>query len=177
MLLAALIAWAPIGSAESIDAEVRRTSSGVDVSAAVRSLDTRRVIDSVSEGLEVQIIFEFRLYEKTGRILGFLGDRLIDERRVRRFGSLDYFADRFVVRDDAGTPTGFVEAEPFVRSLARLPSCRLELQDAAEGQDLYVMARARIDYVTLDPPLNIVNLFARAAVTTDWQRMHVGSLP
>jgi hypothetical protein len=176
-LLAALIFWAPIAAAESIDAKVRQVGSTVEVSATLVSLDHGRVINSVTEGLEVQIIFEFRLYEKTGRLFGFLGDRLIDEKRVRRFGSMDYFADRFVVRDDEGRSAGFSGEEDFVRSLSHLPSCWLELQSISEVEDLYVMARARVDYVTLDPPLNIVNLFARAAVTTDWQRMQVGGMP
>jgi hypothetical protein len=165
---------APLSGAQSLLATIQTTASAVDISATVVSLDHEKVLDSVTDGLEVRITFEFRLYEKTGGLLGFLGDRLLDERRLRRSASMDFFADQYVVTDDQGHKTPFIREADFVRFLSRLPSCTLEYQGGhTETETLYVMARARIDYVTLDPPLNIVNLFTTTAVTTDWQRTRV----
>jgi hypothetical protein len=57
-----------------------------------------------------------------------------------------------------------------VRDLLALRGFHLPWQAEA---GTYLLARARLEYVRLDPPLHIVRLFRPTAATTDWKRVEL----
>ena len=163
------------------------SSCRVLTTSAIRSrltgVTTQRILDSLHEGLESRVIFQFRYYEQPDRTL--LGDRLVGEAEVIHSGSMDFFDGRYILETDRQWTVGRTRARPeestfsfaapeeFLLGFLSTGGLSLALPGGGTSNNAYVMARARLDYVKLDPPLNIITLFRPTATTTEWRRIEL----
>jgi hypothetical protein len=142
------------------------------VTAVVSAVDTRRLLAALSQGLESTITFELRLYRRTTGLRALLGDRLLAQRSVGRRASMDLIDGRYILLDEGGETRAFAAPEDFVRDFVALRALPLGWR-AEPGS--YLAARARVEYVRLEPPLHIVALFRPNAVVTDWSRVDLAA--
>jgi hypothetical protein len=169
VLLAFLLACAAVAGAEDIAVSVASSTAGrITVDARIIEADTARLLRSLRDGLESTVTFEVRLYRKAIGLRGLLGDPLVDHVDVTRRASVDFLDDRYILVDEAGTTRLLTDLEDFLREFLTLAA--LPLTPPAGGQ-AYVYARARLEYVKLDPPLHIVALFRPTAAVTRWCRV------
>jgi hypothetical protein len=127
------------------------------------------VLTSLWDGLRAEIAFQLRLYRRNSGPFAFVGDRLIDERRVYQIASFDFYENRYKIqRDDQEAVEYGGEAE-FLDAFFSLPETELGEIEMGDGQDYYLLARVRMMPVKIIAPLNIITLFSSdTAFTTPW---------
>jgi hypothetical protein len=178
-LLACLLA-ASIAAGEEVT-----LSLGLDgetpprVNAELHAVDEERLLGSLSDGLESTVTFELRLYRRARGLWALFGDRLVGRESVRRTASMDFLDGRYILVDEGGEVRRYPRAEDFVRHFLSLHALRLPWPAAsvAAAGGGYLLARARLEYVRLEAPLNIIGLFRPTAAVTEWRRVDLGRRP
>ncbi len=171
-LLASMIACAA-AAAEEVSLAVGADPSGpgsVLVTAQLVGADRPRLLATLSEGLEATVRFELRLYKKTGGIFSLLGDRLLAQTAVARRASMDFLDDRYILLEEGGETRVHSGADDFVSDFLSVRSLRLPWPSET---GTYLIARARLEYVRLEPPLHLVTLFRPTAALTGWRRVEL----
>lgn len=169
---ACLLAWA----AASAPGEEIALAAAADprgalvVTATLSGVDSPRLLRSLAEGLETAVTFELRLYRRAVGLRSLLGDRLVAQADLTRRASVDLIDGRYILLDESGQTRLHTVAEDFVRDFLSLRAFRPSWPVEAGG---YLVARARVEYVRLDPPLHIVALFRSTAAVTEWRRVDV----
>jgi hypothetical protein len=156
--------------AQELEAALARHSDRIEIGFVLTGIDEERLLGGLQDGLAAGVKFQFRIYTQAAGILRLLGDRLVSETSVVRTASMDFLEHRYILVGEEGSTESFQGAEEF---LSRFLSVSPFVVPAAYEDATYVMARARLDYVKLEPPLNLVALFQRTAVTTDWWRVEL----
>lgn len=163
---------AAAAGAQRLEATLRVEREQLAVDARILDADVARILSALRDGLESRVTFQFRVYERPRGLRSVIGDRLIGERRVTHSGSMDFFDRRYVLESDVAGVASFAEPEDFM--LRFLGIGALVLAGTEPGGRAYVLGRARVDYVTLDPPLSIIALFRPTSTTTGWIRLEDG---
>ena len=127
---------------------------------------------SLRAGMESRITFTVRLYERSKRILPFIGDHLQVERRVSRSAFWDFLDGRYVVESQNGARSSYSGTEELLQGFLTLADLVLsDVPPRGAQSPVYVTARAQFEPVRLMPPLALVSLMGRAATsTTPWVR-------
>ena len=172
VLLILLLLASAYGTAQEarLDALLR----GRKVYGAVEYLDAhgQEVLASLRDGLRAEITFQLRLYRRNSGIFAFLGDRLLNERRVYQTASFDFYENRFrLQRDDRiiGKYAGEAEFLDAFFSVPQIGLGEIEAGGSGDGGQYYLLARVRMMPVKIIAPLNIITLFSTETVfTTPW---------
>ncbi len=171
--VAACLVACAAASGEEIALTVDSDGSGAFlVTTGVSGVDSARLLSSLSQGFEIGVTFELRLYGRTSGLRSLLGDRLLEQVDLARRASMDVIDGRYILFDETDDARLYDGGEDLVRDLLSLHSFRLPWP---VEPGMYLLARARLDYVRLDPPLHIVTLFRPTAATTDWRRADLAS--
>lgn len=181
---------ARLSSGQQIETSLVSSNDQLLIQARLTGIDTERVLDSLHDGLETQVTFQFRYYSRPGRTFTLFGDRLLSEAEIIHSGSMDFFDGSYILDSDlrlassqtksilganGRTPSvlSLSTPEEFIRRFLSIEQCELPIPAGGVSGRAYIMARARLDYVKLDPPLNIITLFYPTAATTEWQRLDI----
>ncbi len=161
--------WAPISPCQEAIVSAKLAQTGVIASAELQYETVTEVIDSLSAGLKSEIIYQFRLYERTNGLLSFFGDRLVAEARPAYTAHFDVFRDVYVVGTNDGTEQLFQTEADFVRGFFHIQDVALGQSTLEDPLSHYVQVRIRLIPVKLRPPLTIIALFSAAgSIFTDW---------
>ncbi len=165
-------AAAPVAApAQEIDLAVQTDGCGaLVVTAGLSGVDSARLLASLAQGLETAVTFELRFYGRAAGMRGLLGDRLLAQADVSRRASMDLIDGRYILLDESARTRTYTEAEDFVRDFLSLKAFRPSWPADAGG---HLLARARLEYVRLDPPLHIIGLLRPTAALTDWRRVDI----
>jgi hypothetical protein len=170
-LLGCLLAC-PALPAEEVSLAIVPGGPGVVlVSVELTGADRPRLLAALGRGLESAVTFELRLYERTSGLRALFGDRLVGKKDLARRASMDFLDERYILDEEGGETRQHSGAEDFVADFLSVRSLRLPWSARA---GTYLIARAHVDYVRLEPPLHIVNLFRPTGATTVWRRVELG---
>jgi len=139
------------------------------VSARLQSASAVEVFRSLDDGLEVEIIFQFRLYERIQGVFSFLGDRLVLESRPTYRAKKDFFEDVYILTTSGGTRRAYGEPEDFLHDFFRLGWFRLPGFVPEPRKSYTVRARISLSHARLASPLNLIYVFFPVGVTTEWK--------
>ena len=145
--------------------------SSVNVSSKLESDCIEEVLDSLNNGFEAEIFFEFRLYEKADGFLSFLGDKLLIEEKSYYIAEIDIFEKTYIITSNENEVfTCDTEAE-FIKKFFEIDSnlSRGDLWD--DEKEYYVLARIQLNHVKLVPPLDLISLFYSTGIITDWAEL------
>ena len=169
--MAACLLACRAASGEEIALAVDVDPSGAYVvTAGLSGVDSGRLLSSLSRGLEIAVTYELRLYRRTAGLRSLLGDRLLEQADLARRASMDLIDGRYILFDERGEVRLHDGGENLMHDLLSLGAFRLPWP---VGPGMYLLARARLDYVRLDPPLHIVTIFRPTAATTEWRRVEL----
>ncbi len=152
-----------------------RPQDGLLVSSLkLTGVDPSRVLDTLEDGLRAEVVFQLRLYQKKRGLAGFLGDRLLAERRVVQVASYDLFTGQYVLERDDGPKRRYAASGSFLEDFFSLRG--LAMQGLSGRGSGYMLGRIRLSPVRFIPPLNIISLFRdRVSLTTPWTEVPVQS--
>ena len=141
------------------------------VSAYLRNAPFEDVTISLDDGLEAEIYFQLRLYEKSQGLFAFLGDKLVVERQPHYRARRDFFNSRYVLVTQTGEELFFATREALFKEFVKIESYELTSFQPEAGKHYYLRARIRLNHVKLVPPLNLIYLFYSTGIATDWHEV------
>lgn len=161
------------GYSQEISVRLDRKEQGLDITAGLEGVNFDKVITSLEDGLESEIFFEFRLYEKSQGFFSFLGDKLIIDKTPHYTARINYLDKTYNIFTEEGKILTFEQKENFINQFSKIESYRLTDFPFEENRSYYIRARIRLNHVKLVPPLNIISLFHRISVTTKWKQVEI----
>ncbi|MBA7534758.1 hypothetical protein ES705_27007 [subsurface metagenome] len=153
---------------QEIALSIRQTRNQLFVSAYLRDAPLEDVTISLDDGLEAEIYFQLRLYERSQGLFAFLGDKLIVERQPYYRARRDFFNGRYILVTHTGEELFFDTQQAFFEEFMKIEAYELASFGPQEGKRYYLRARIRLNHVKLVPPLNIIYLFYSTGIATDW---------
>lgn len=154
---------------QEIELEASRSPGGLEVSARLESASALEVFRSLDDGLEAEIVFQFRLYERSRGLLSFLGDRLVLESRPSHTARKDFFRSAYVLETSRGGRRVYDDPSAFIRDFFQLRAFRLPRFAPEHGKSYYLRGRVTLSHAKLVPPLNLIYIFFPVGVTTEWK--------
>jgi hypothetical protein len=119
--------------------------------------------------MEAEILFHFKIYEKTRGILSILGDRLLFETQPSYRAKKNFYANTYLINTDDGQTLEFKDPGQFINRFFMIDSYLIEGFLPKRARRYYLRARVRLHHVKLQPPLNIIHIFDPLGITTDWK--------
>jgi hypothetical protein len=130
---------------------------------------SQEVLASLWDGLRAEITFQLRLYKRTRGVFAFLGDRLLQELRVDKIASFDFYENRYKILKGGRTAGEYTAEGEFLEAFFTLRETELGEIENGNEEEYYLLARVRMMPVKIIAPLNIITLFASETVfTTPW---------
>jgi hypothetical protein len=163
-----LVAPLATANAQTTDESFALTTGELHASIVVSDPPGERVVASLHEGLESEIQYNVRVYQRTGGLLGILGDKLIGEFQRSYRARWDEFGRDFVISEDGRTVLRTRTASEFLSEFFHLARAdtgiRLKPPDS-----YYVLSNVRIQIVRLVPPLTMISPFlTNREIDTPW---------
>ncbi|HUV06671.1 MAG TPA: hypothetical protein VMX75_03010, partial [Spirochaetia bacterium] len=112
----------------------------LEVSAALDPAPYREVLTSLSDGLEAEIQFQFRIYEKVDDLFSIFGDRLLIERHPTYRARMDFFENAYVITSSDGTTHETNGQASFIENFFQIDSYPLESFEPERGKRYYLRA-------------------------------------
>jgi hypothetical protein len=153
----------------SVDSE----NYNIFVSSKLQSYDFNEVLDSLNNGFEAEIFFEFRLYEKATGFLSFLGDKLIIEEKPFYIAGIDIFENTYIITTHDNEVFSYDTETEFIKNFFRITSYPIPGSIWEEDKEFYVLARIQLNHVKLVPPLDLISLFYSTGFITDWAEIQL----
>ncbi len=140
----------------------------VNVSSKLELDYIEEVLDSLNNGFEAEIFFEFRLYEKASGFLSFLGDRLLIEEKSYYIAEIDIFEKTYIITTNEKEVFTYDTEAEFIKNFFEIDSNLLYSDLWDDEKEYYVLARIQLNHVKLVPPLDLISLFYSTGIITDW---------
>ncbi|MFP4484113.1 MAG: hypothetical protein ACLFO1_04595 [Spirochaetaceae bacterium] len=174
MSLAAQALFSQEIDAHVLPSEGAGTPGGRRVSATVRGIGDRVVLEPLGSGLKSEIEFVLRQYEESRGFGAVLGDRLIGEERHVYVVQWDPFSEEYVLhRLEEGErvlETRYRESGELLADFFSTEDMRVPQADT--GGESYLLMQARIQPVRFVPALGILAiLLPDDTVSTPWTRV------
>ncbi len=148
-----------------VDGQLRATIN-------VSNPPSRRIINSLRDGLESEVQYNVRVYQPSGGILGIFGDRLIGEYHRTYQARWDEFSGDFIVNADSQTVQKTISAQTFVSGLFSLANAHTGIR--LSPGTYYVLSEVRIQIVKLVPPLTMIAPFlSQRQLDTSWVKTEI----
>ena len=147
------------------------------VTAFLEDAPVAEVLTSLDDGLEAEIFFQFRLYEKAKGLFAFLGDKLTIEKQPYYRARKNFYDNTYVIIHSDGSETGHKSSEEFVDHFLRIESYELADFATPAEKGYYLRSRIRLNHAKLVPPLNLIYLFYSVGVSTDWNESMIAAAP
>jgi hypothetical protein len=156
------------------DLQVKVQQGWVLASFRYRDPPGGEVVTALQEGLASEIQFQLRLYRRQRGLFGFLGDRLLAERRLVRTARFDRFERQYRIQESGAAETRFTQPSSFLQAFCSLSSLSLGPLPQGEAAGCYVLGRARLTPVKIVFPLGLITLFyPQTSFLTPWQRQEL----
>ena len=159
---------------QEIHLDARQLGESVNISARLESIPYKEVFTSLQDGLEAEITFQFRLYEKVGGVFAIFGDRLIGQREPSYRAHMKLYDNTYSLITSSGEKLEFKKREDFVKSFFGIQIIAFSDFVPETNKDYYLRARIRLSHVKLIPPLNLVYILGPIGITTDWKEVRLG---
>ncbi len=127
------------------------------ISLALENPPSAEILASLSEGLQCEVRFNARVYEKARGLFSFLGDKLIGERHPVYNARFDELGDDYVITTDGRGVYQFQTATSFLASFFSLDNYATGIPVPAAG-DCYALTSIEVNVARLVPPLNMISL-------------------
>jgi len=101
---------------QKIHLDAQQLGEGVNISARLESIPYKEVFTSLQDGLEAEITFQFRLYEKVRGVFAIFGDRLIGQREPSYRAHMKLYDNTYTLITSSGEKLEFKKREDFVKS-------------------------------------------------------------
>jgi hypothetical protein len=164
------LAALPVGAQEAWF-QIQHQQDSLILSGRLDGVETEEILSALEEGLESEITFQIRVYEKAQGFFSFFGDKLIIQDAPSFRANLDRHADRYVIKPPEGEESLFSDKNAFLTDFLRLERYTISGFEPQRGKEYYLLARIRLVPARLIGPLAIISLFFRTGHTTDWQEM------
>lgn len=153
-----------------------RISGGrLQASIAVSEPPSERVIGSLRDGLESEVQYNVRVYERTAGVLGLLGDKLVGEYKETYRARWDEFSGDFILTADSRPTRRTISARAFLTELFSLSNVDTGIRIAA-GTRYYVLSDVQIQIVRLVPPLTMIAPFlTKRQINTQWVKTEISA--
>jgi hypothetical protein len=159
------------GGAQEARFQIQHRQDELIVSGRLDGVKSEEILSALEEGLESEITFQIRVYEKAEGFFSFFGDKLIIQDAPAFRANLDRLANRYVIKPLQGEESLFSDKNAFLTDFLRLDGYTLAGFEPQSGKEYYLLARIRLVPARLIGPLAIISLFFRTGHTTDWQEM------
>lgn len=128
----------------------------------------QRVAASLRDGLESEIQFNVRVYEHSGGLFSFLGDKLVGEWKSVHRARWDEFGNDYLVTDPRGTSRRSRSLKSFLASFFHLSNAATGIR-LSPGKHYYILSNVQIQIVRLVPPLTMIAVFLpNRQIDTPW---------
>jgi len=159
--------------AEKAAFELRRPAGQLVVTARLENVKEEEILSALEQGLESEIVYHFRLFERTTGIFSFLGDRLLSQEAIGFTASLDRFNNTYVIDPTQGEPRLFKEKNDFLCRFLELEAHAFSEFQPEPDKQYYLRARIQLTPAVISGPLSIILLFFRTGITTEWIELAV----
>jgi hypothetical protein len=159
------------GVAQEASFQIQHSQDELTISGYLDGVKADEILSALDEGLESEITFQIRVYEKTEGFFSFFGDRLIIQDAPSFRANLDRFANRYVILPPEGEGSFFSDKNAFLSEFLRLDEYTITGFAPEKSKEYYLLARIRLVPARLVGPLAIISLFFRTGHTTDWQEI------
>jgi hypothetical protein len=160
-------------SPQDIELKAEQSNGLLSVSARLESMPYGELFTSLQDGLEAEIIFQLRLYQKAKGLFSILGDRLRWQQEPSHSARMNLYDGTYSLIASSGEILNFERREDFIESFS---SIRIQAPYSFEPEnrgDYYLRARIRLNHVKLVPPLNLIYILGPIGFTTDWKEMAI----
>ena len=154
--------------AEEASFLLRPRAESWEISASLNAVKEEEILSALEEGLESEIVFQFRLYERAEGFFAFMGDRLLAQQAMSYRASMDLFDEIYVIQPHGGEPQAYTDKADFLSHFLRLEHYAIAALPPKAGGERYLLARIRLTPVVLSGPLTIISLFFRTGTSTEW---------
>jgi hypothetical protein len=139
------------------------------ISVFFSTVHSGAVREALDQGLESQIFFYIRLYQKAEGLFAFLGDHLIAEYSPWYKGSRDFFNEEYVLQRSDGKTLGFKYFGDFLHEFFTLRDFLLWGMEESGRSGYYVQVMVQLDSVKLVTPFTILSLLSfEGRFSTGW---------
>ena len=159
---------------QEIHLDARQLGESVNISARLESIPYKDVFTSLQDGLEAEITFQIRLYEKVGGVLSIFGDRLIGQREPSYRAHMNLYDNTYSLITSSGEKLEFKKREDFIESFFGIQMIAFSDFVPEMNKVYYLRARIRLSHVKLVPPLNLIYILGPIGITTDWKEIRIG---
>jgi hypothetical protein len=140
----------------------------------LESIPYKEVFTSLQDGLEAEITYQFRLYEKVEGLFSIFGDRLIGQREPSYRAHMNLYDNTYSLITGSGEKLDFKKREDFIESFFSIQILAFTDFVPETNKDYYLRARIRLNHVKLVPPLNLIYILGPIGITTDWKEVAIG---
>jgi hypothetical protein len=155
--------------------DVWQTGPKINISARLGSAPYEEVFTSLQDGLEAEIIFQFRLYQNVRGLFSIFGDRLIAERQTSYRAHMNFYDNTYSLNTSNGKKLDFKGRDEFIEDFFRIDLYTISGFALEQDKEYYLRARIRLNHVKLVPPLNLIYIFKPIGITTEWKEVRIGS--
>ncbi len=160
-------------SSQDIQLKARHSGELLSISARLESMPYEEVFTSLQDGLEAEIIFQFRLYERVKGLFSIFGDRLRWQQEPSHRARMNLYDGTYSLITSSGEKLDFEKREDFIESFSSIQIQAPYIFDPKEKKDYYLRARIRLNHVKLVPPLNLIYILGPIGFTTEWKELAV----
>jgi hypothetical protein len=153
--------------AQEIELSIEKKQHELFISITLLTLNEIKILNSLDEGLEVEIFFQVRLYEKMPEIISFLGDRVILEKKPQYIAYKNLFENLYIIKNGEQAVT-YANKSEFIKAFFSLKDFFIDSNEIYPDKKYYIRARVHLNHVKLDPPLNLISLFYPVGFITNW---------
>lgn len=159
---------------QEIQLNAQQSGERVNISATLESIPYKEVFTSLQDGLEAEITFQFRLYEKVRGFFSIFGDRLIGQQEFYYRAHMNFYDNTYSLIRSSGEKLDFKKREEFIESFFGIQMLAFPEFAPESDKVYYLQARIRLNHVKLVPPLNLIYILGPIGITTDWKVVTIG---
>jgi hypothetical protein len=149
-------------------------SAYLDDDRAVVSLEMvetseKILVKNAYDGQVAKVTFDLRIYRHSRGLSGLLGDRIILEKQLEKYGRWDAFTGRFEIEDSDGSIWTTSRADEYTGKLLSLSG--VSIPGSWDRDNSYLLARISLKRILLQIPFNLLDPFLEETrIRTPWVR-------
>ena len=151
---------------QDIELNIETNEDELSASISLNYEESYKVINSLQDGLEAEIIFEFRVYEKEEGFFTIIGDKLIIEEKTSSKASMNFFENSYNIITSENIVSNYITEEDFLINFFKKKIIRT--LNVEMDKKYYIQARVQLNHVKLKPPLDLILFFYQIGFTSDW---------
>ncbi len=127
------------------------------------------LVKNAYDGQVAKVTFDLRIYRYSRGLSGLLGDRIILEKQLEKYGRWNAFTGRFEIEDSSGSVWTTARAEEYTEKLLSLSE--VSLPGSWNRDNSYLLARISLKRILLQIPFNLLDPFLEETrIMSPWVR-------